>query len=69
MGMIYTPEKFRGQGYATSLAAFQIDHMLTRDGIALAQIRWNNVPSQRIMDKFGARRTREPLTHGVFYWK
>ena len=69
MGMIYTPEEHRGRGYGTSLGAFQVDHMLARDGMAWAQVRWNNTASQRIMDKFGARRTREPLSRAVFFWK
>lgn len=68
MGMIYTPAEHRGQGYGTSLGAFQVDHMLARDGIAWAQIRWNNTASQRIMDKFGAKRTHEPLSRAVYFW-
>jgi hypothetical protein len=69
MGMIYTPEQHRGHGYATSLGAFQVDHMLASSGLAWAQVRWNNLPSQRIMEKFGARRTREALTRGIFCWR
>jgi predicted GNAT family acetyltransferase len=66
--MIFTPEEHRGHGYATSVTAFQTDYLLARDGIAYAYVRWNNLPSQAMFAKLGARRTREPLSGAVFHW-
>lgn len=53
MGMIYTPEEYRGRGYASSLSAFQTSEMLRRDGIALAHIWHSNLPSQSLVKKLG----------------
>lgn len=68
IGMIHTPPRFRGRGYGSSLTAFHTDVMLARDGIAFAQVRWDNYNSQRMFDKLGYRRTREPITGAAFYW-
>ncbi|MCD6120150.1 hypothetical protein J7K50_10000 [bacterium] len=56
MGMIYTPEELRGRGYASSLAAFQVDEMLRRDGIASAHIWHSNEPSRALVKKLGFER-------------
>ncbi|MCC7478956.1 GNAT family N-acetyltransferase [bacterium] len=55
MGMIYTPEKHRRQGYGTSLSAFQIDHMLARDGIAQCHVVETNTASLGMLAGLGAR--------------
>lgn len=68
IGMIYTPPQHRGQGYGSSLTAFHTDIMLAQDGIAFAQVRWDNYHSQRMFEKLGYKRTREPLTGAAFYW-
>jgi ribosomal protein S18 acetylase RimI-like enzyme len=68
IGMIHTPPRFRGRGYGSSLTAFHTDIMLERDGIAFAQVRWDNYHSQRMFEKLGYRRTREPITGAAFYW-
>ena len=63
MGMIYTPEEFRGKGYASSLAAFQADRMLAEDGQATAHIWHSNAPSQKLLMKLGAAKLP-----GYFGW-
>jgi len=68
MGMIYTPEEHRRSGYAQSLAAFQIDHMLGRDGIAVCHVIDYNVASMRLCAKLGAQYTPEPLVWRVLWW-
>lgn len=64
MGMIYTPPEHRRQGYAQSLAAFQIDHMLRREGIAVAHVVVGNTPSERMMESLGAQHSP-----GAFVWR
>lgn len=68
MGMIYTPPEHRRHGYARSLAAFQIDHMLRRDGIAYALVLEDNAPSQRLLDVFGAERLEEKVSWRLVGW-
>jgi len=68
MGMIYTPEQHRRQGYAKSLAAFQIDHMLKRDGIACCHIIDFNTASMMLVKTFGAQRWEEPLVWRLVFW-
>jgi hypothetical protein len=68
MGMIYTPDEFRRQGYARSLAAFQIDYMLARDGIACCHIIDHNVASMNLVAELGAQWLPEPLVWRVVYW-
>jgi RimJ/RimL family protein N-acetyltransferase len=68
MGMIYTPEKHRRRGYARSLAAFQIDYMLRRDGIACALVLDWNEASKRLLDSFGASRLDQPIGWRTVYW-
>jgi len=68
MGMIYTPQKYRRKGYARSLAAFQIDYMLGRDGIACAlALDWNEA-SKRLLDSFGAEKLEQPIGWHIVYW-
>lgn len=64
VGMIYTPEEHRRNGYARSLAALQIDHMLKVDGIAWAAILGTNTASQRLVESLGAKRME-----GQMYWR
>jgi hypothetical protein len=68
MGMIYTPEEHRRHGYARSLAAFQIDYMLKRDGLACAHVIDHNVASMTLMRGFGAKRLQEPVVWRAVYW-
>jgi hypothetical protein len=68
MGMIYTPPEHRRKGYAKSLAAFQIDHMLHEYGVACAHVVSTNIASQGLMMSFNARRICEPLTWRAVYW-
>lgn len=68
MGMIYTPDEHRRHGYAQSLAAFQIDHMLRRDGIAVCHVIDYNVASMALCAKLGAQFTPEPLVWRVLWW-
>ncbi|MEP0815184.1 MAG: hypothetical protein HRF49_11055 [bacterium] len=63
MAMIHTPEHLRGKGYASSLAAFQVDHMLAVDGQATAHIWHENHPSQALLRKLGANKLE-----GYFCW-
>lgn len=53
MGMIYTPDEYRGKGYASSLAAFQTTEMLRRNKIAIAHIWHSNEPSKSLVKKLG----------------
>lgn len=68
MGMIYTPEGNRRKGYARSLAAFQIDYMLRRDGIACALVLDWNEASKRLLDSFGANKLAQPIGWHIVYW-
>lgn len=54
MGMIYTPEEHRRRGYGRSLSAYQIQHMLRRDGIALCHVVETNVASLGMLSGLGA---------------
>jgi hypothetical protein len=56
MGMIYTPEQHRRKGYAGSLAAFQIDHMLATSQFACCHIVEGNTASEDLVLGMGARR-------------
>jgi len=64
MGMIYTPPEHRRKGYAQSLAAFQIDYMLKRHGIAVAHVLVGNRSSEKMMESLGAQRSP-----GAFVWR
>lgn len=68
MGMIYTPPEHRRKGYARSLAAFQIDHMLKRDGYACALVLEENTPSQELLGRFGAERLAERVGWRTVCW-
>jgi hypothetical protein len=57
-GMIYTPEEHRRRGYARSLAAFQLDHVLRREGFVCCHVVGTNVASYSMLLDMGA--TREP---------
>jgi GNAT superfamily N-acetyltransferase len=61
LGMIYTPPEHRRKGYARSLAAFQTDYMLLRDGYAYAAVLANNTASQGMMDSLGFPRMEPPM--------
>lgn len=56
MGMIYTPEQYRRKGYARSLAAFQIDHMLTMSEFACCHVVEGNTASEEMVLSMGATR-------------
>jgi RimJ/RimL family protein N-acetyltransferase len=68
MGMIYTPPEHRRHGYAKSLAAFQVDHMLEHYGVACAHVVSTNIASQGLMMSLGSRRINEPLVWRTMYW-
>jgi ribosomal protein S18 acetylase RimI-like enzyme len=50
MGMIYTPPEHRRNGYARSLAAFQIDDQLRRRGIAVCHVVNSNTASRAMLE-------------------
>ena len=62
MARIFTPPQHRGKGYASSLAALQVDCMLAMQGLAVASVRVDNIGSYRIFEGLGARHIRGPLT-------
>jgi hypothetical protein len=68
MARIFTPEEQRGKGYASSLAALQVDTMLESQGLAAASVRIDNVGSYRIFEGLGARHIRGPLTWSNLLW-
>lgn len=68
MGMIYTPDEHRRHGYAKSLSALQIDHMLERDGIACCHVIDHNTASMNLVAGLGAQVTPEPLVWRVLWW-
>lgn len=68
MGMIYTPEENRRKGYARSLAAFQIDHMLRLDGIACCHVIDFNIASMSMVASMGFKRLEEPVVWRGLYW-
>jgi len=68
MGMIYTPEEFRRHGYARSLAAFQLDYMLKRDGAAYCHVIDHNIASMNMVYALGARVLPESLVWRGIYW-
>jgi RimJ/RimL family protein N-acetyltransferase len=67
-GMIYTPPEHRRHGYARSLAAFQIDHMLKEDGIAHCFVLEWNKASQGLLTKLGASRVPEAMVWRHLGW-
>jgi len=68
MGMIYTPPELRRKGYARSLAAFQIDHMLARDGFALCHVIATNTASQELLRGLGFTMVETPLVWRAVVW-
>ncbi|MCH7472902.1 GNAT family N-acetyltransferase [bacterium] len=68
MGMIYTPPENRRKGYARSLTAFQVDHMLRHYGIACAHVISTNDASRRLLEGLGARMVDAPLVWRQVYW-
>ena len=66
--MIYTPPELRRHGYARSLAAFQIDHMLGLEGFAVAHVIDDNVASMNLVASMGARHWEEPLVWRSVFW-
>lgn len=68
MGMIYTPEEHRRKGYARSLAAFQIDHMLTKHNIAVCHVIEGNTASQELLRSIGFSRIEDPLVWRPVVW-
>ncbi|MCD6119704.1 GNAT family N-acetyltransferase [bacterium] len=68
MGMIYTPPEHRRKGYAKSLAAFQIDYMLRRDGLAICHVINSNYASQQMLLGFGFEMIDEPLVWRPVLW-
>ncbi len=68
-GMIYTPPHQRRHGYARSLAAFQIDYMLARDGCSHVWVLEHNTASRTMMESFGFNRAPWlAMTYNV-YWQ
>jgi hypothetical protein len=68
MGMIYTPVELRRHGFARSLAAFQIDAMLAREGIACCHVIDFNTPSMLLVQSMGGVCTPEPIVWRNVYW-
>jgi hypothetical protein len=68
MGMIYTPPEYRRKGYALSLAAFQIDYMLRRDGTAVAHVLFGNKASENLLLSFGAKHSPGTMTWRTLVW-
>jgi GNAT superfamily N-acetyltransferase len=68
MAMIYTPDEHRRKGYARSLAAFQIDYMLRRDGLACCHIISTNTPSNEMIKTFGFKRAGSALVWRMVHW-
>lgn len=68
MGMIYTPEEHRRKGYARSLAAFQIDHMLAKNVIAVCHVIEGNTASQEMLRSIGFSRIEDPLIWRPVVW-
>jgi hypothetical protein len=68
MGMIYTPEQHRRQGYARSLAAFQIDAMLARHGVAVCHVIDTNVASMGMVSGLGGKCCEEALVWRQIGW-
>jgi hypothetical protein len=68
MGMIYTPPEHRRQGYARSLAAFQIDHQLRRHSFACCHVNGDNEPSYTMLLSMGARRDEVPVGWRLLLW-
>jgi ribosomal protein S18 acetylase RimI-like enzyme len=68
MGMIYTPPELRRKGYARSLAAFQIDYMLARDGVAICHVISTNAASREMLLGFGFTMIETPLVWRAVVW-
>ena len=68
MGMIYTPPELRRHGYARSLAAFQLDHMLGLHGLACCHVIDYNTASMNMVQALGATCTPEPLVWRMIWW-
>jgi GNAT superfamily N-acetyltransferase len=68
MGMIYTPEEHRRKGYARSLAAFQLDYVLGREGFACCHVIDFNTASMQLCARLGATCREEPLVWRMVYW-
>jgi len=68
MGMIYTPDELRRKGYARSLAAFQLDYMLKRDGLACCHVIDYNTASMNMVQSLGAICIPEPLVWRTVWW-
>jgi hypothetical protein len=68
-GMIYTPPPLRRLGYARSLAAFQIDYMLARDGCTHAWVMEHNTPSKTMLESLGFNRLPWLAVTYNAYWR
>ena len=68
MGMIYTPPEQRRNGYAKSLAAFQIDYMLEHYGAAFCHVNAENEASNRNVLSLGMSRLPEPVMWRTLFW-
>lgn len=68
LGMIYTPAEHRKKGYARSLAAFQIDYMLARDGFALCHVIETNIASRTMLKGFGFKMVGTQLVWRAVMW-
>lgn len=68
MGMIYTPPEHRRNGYANSLAAFQIDYVLEHFGLAFCHVNAENEASNRNVLSLGMCRLPEPVTGRTLFW-
>ena len=63
LGMIYTPPRHRRKGYARSLAAFQVDYVLSKGKTAWCAILGSNLASQHTVESLGIGRM-----NGLMYW-
>ena len=68
MARVFTPPEHRGKGYASSLAALQVDTMLAMQGLAAASVRLDNEGSYRIFQGLGAEPLEEVQTWSNLEW-
>jgi len=54
--------------YALSLAAFQMDYMLCRDGTAVAHVIFGNRASEKLLLAFGAKHSPGSMTWRTLRW-
>lgn len=61
MGMLYVEEAYRGQGIASSLEAWLVNHILERGHIPYGQVVFDNDSSIHLQEKLGFFRAEKPI--------